>query len=320
MSRVFQLLDADDTIDLMDSTSGIATIHEGYSRPRMDLGMGETSRIVERWQFSLQGSDHDDVADQWQTLTKLARRAKEHQSTIWRTKPVYLKQQTKTETNERYALVYEITDLQAPDIFEAAFEGDDFLKGFAMTVVREHPWRSTAPETLPTVLTLGGSDGTSSATMVQVANFRDEEDVDTIKIDDGGVYGSNMASTAAFDLFPDPAAGGDRLYIGSAAPWKHIVFDVGTAGNFDANIGIYYWNGAWTLMEYGVDYAIFAENGGEVASEDDIFQQTGQWVINVFPPADWTTTTIDGDSKYWIHVRVVSVSTWTTTPANATNG
>ena len=81
MSRVFQLLDADDTIDLMDSTSGIATIHEGYSRPRMDLGMGETSRIVERWQFSLQGSDHDDVADQWQTLTKLARRAKEHQST-----------------------------------------------------------------------------------------------------------------------------------------------------------------------------------------------------------------------------------------------
>ena len=117
MARVFQLLDADDTINLMDSTSGIATIHEGYSRPGMDLGMGESSRIVERWQFSLQGTSHDNVATQWQTLTKLARRAKKHGSTIWRTKPVYLKQQTSAETNERYALVHEITDLQSPDIF-----------------------------------------------------------------------------------------------------------------------------------------------------------------------------------------------------------
>jgi hypothetical protein len=160
--------------------------------------------------------------------------------------------------------------------------------------------------------------------MVHVANFRDDEDVDRIYNHDDNLaaFSSNFASTAAWTLFEvsgsTPAAQ-DDIFVGANVPWKHIAFEIGTAGNVSATISLYYFNGAtWPALILGTDYTIFAENGGEVTSEDDLFQQAGKWAINIFPPSDWATTAINGDTRYWVSINLDTVSSWTTSPTHVT--
>jgi len=316
MARVLSLIGST-TVNLLDSAAaGITTEHARYSQP--DLEVSVPGRIVEQWSFVLKGSSQNNVAAQFQALTKLAREASEYHESIWRTTPVYLKQQAKNESNERYALVYGISGLTSVDPFTTQIEASTAIAQFQMTVIRENPWRSGAPGAIGTALTLDPSDGTGAPTLVHVANFRDDEDVDSIYLDDGGVFGSNLASTAAFDLFPTTAVANDALYIGSAGPWKHIVFNIGTAGVYSGNIILEYWNGAWTGTPAGGDYTVYPTASAGIQSQGSLFKTTGQWAINVFPPSDWATTSVNSQTKYWVRLRVSSVSSWTTTPANAT--
>ena len=322
MARILQITGPAGTVNLIDaSATGIILQRGGGAQGEIPLGLSEGPRLAERWRFNLKGSSHDNVASQLQTLIKLTREAKQFQQELWRQQAVYLQSQTTGESNPRYAPIVEAMDLEIPDRYAFPFEGDSELEGLGLTLVREHPWREYPPTGLFGAWQLTATDGPADDLFVHVANFQDTEDVDAIYVDDGGVFSGSFHATAAWTLFPAVAVAGDALYIGSTNPWKHIVLEIGTAGNFSADLLLEYSNGAagWPDMALGTDFTALAEDGTLIASEDNLFKSTGQWAIHVFPPAAGALETVNALSRYWIRIRLVTVTSWTTSPSNATN-
>jgi hypothetical protein len=128
-------------------------------------------------------------------------------------------------------------------------------------------------------------------------------------------YSANLYGTAAHALFPATATANDALYIGSnTAPWHHAVFQIGTAGDFSADLIVEYWNGsAWTTCPLDTLATVYP-----TGNEDELFKSTGQWVLNVGHLTAWATTTVNSVAAWWIRIRLNAVTTWTTSPANAT--
>src|SRR3972149_10683981 len=118
MARTFKISNGTDEVNLINTaTTGFIAERGGFGSPSIPLGVDEIGRVGERWRFYIKASDHNNAATQVQVLIKLARQAKEYQNNSWRTKPVYLEQTTTNETNARNALVYEVRDVQVPDLF-----------------------------------------------------------------------------------------------------------------------------------------------------------------------------------------------------------
>lgn len=315
MAFVNEITDGTTTVDFT------STNFHGRDRGNLTVPVLGRHRVAERVRIKLVAqASHDAAAVDFQKLIKLLRQAVEFHTSIWRTKPVYLKHQTSAETNARYALIFDVPDLELPDFSARMFEINKAVTDIEFTVVRERLWRSAAPAALGSALTLAETDSAETTpTLVHVANFRDLEDVDSIYVDDGGSFGSNLNASATATLFPATAVAGDHLYIGSAAPWKHIIFEIGTAASISSQLIFEYYNGSWTTMTLGTEFTLFAEGAAEVTDDDNLFNSTGMWAINVFPPSDWAATTINSVSKFWVRVRVGTVTSWTTSPANATN-
>jgi hypothetical protein len=318
MARTFKLTNGSEEVDLINiGATGIIAERGGFGGREIPVGIQAGIQVLERWSFNLKASSHDNAASQIQALVKLAHYARDFGKELWRTRPVYLQQQTTNETNARYAAVLEISDLTIPDFFDQPFEGSAELDGFGMTVLREHPWRSGAPGVLGSAFTLAASDGPVSPSIVQLANFRDDGNLTHVFVDDGGVYGSNLLSAGAGTaLFPAAPAATDNLYIGSTdIPWKHACIGIATAGVFSWDIVVEaYISPAWTALVLGTDYTVFSEAGGEFTSEDNFFKQTGVWSINIFPNANWQTVAINGTTAYWIRIRLNAVTSTTTVP------
>jgi len=277
----------------------------------------EDQIFVERYMAHLSASSHDNAAVQTQALIDLLIDAWRFWNDPRYKTPILMTAKTDNETDTRYALVYNSPDLAYPDFYDNPFRYHDFMPNFGIGIAR-FAWQDAIPGVIGSAKTLTASDGPASPTEVHIANFRDDEDVDTIFVDDGGVFSANRAGTAAFDLYPTTAVAGDALYIGSAVPWKHIMFQIGTAGVYSANIFFEYWNGsAWTQLTAGTDYTLYPEANVGIVSQSP-FDIAGIWAFSFFPRANWAATTVNGASKYWMRARVDAVTSWTTTPSNAT--
>lgn len=137
-----------------------------------------------------------------------------------------------------------------------------------------------------------------------------------------GVYETtNLASVAAFDLFPDDAGVGDAIYFGRYNPsWSFhdIKFNIGTA-LVATNITLvweYQRNGSWTAIP-------------SITDGTNDFQNTGINTVAFDVPENMTHTsyswytylTIDGNRKYgnYIRCRITAVSGITEGGANQTD-
>src|SRR3972149_4799339 len=121
MARTLKITDGTTSVNLPDPAAPGIILQRGGGGPgEIPLGFSEGPQVVERWTFNLKGSSHDNVASQLSTLIKLTRQAKQYHEEIWRRKAVYVESQTTAETAARYALLFEATDLEIPDVF-----GDD---------------------------------------------------------------------------------------------------------------------------------------------------------------------------------------------------
>ena len=319
MARTFVLTDTDDTVNLLDPTALIAE-RGGFGEQEVPLGVKAGLQVVERWSFNLIGTSHDNVAQQLQKLAKLASRAEEHQREIWRKKPVYLQQQTTGETAGRYARVDQILELRMPDRFDQPFESSSELEGMGMTIVRERLWRSGAPGSLGTALTLGASSGPATPLLVHVANFRDDGDLTHVFHYDDSLttFSSNLLSAAnGTGLFPSSPADEDILYfLSTDIPFKHACLAIATAmAGFTGTLVAEYWNGsAWTTAVLGTDFTVFGQSTGEITSLAQLFTSTGLWSINVFPPSAWAKTTVNGQNAYGFRIRIDTFTAMTTVP------
>jgi hypothetical protein len=320
MARTFTITNggtgASDSVNLINlSTSGIVAQKGGFGQRDVPILAGA---ITEEWKFNLRGTNHDHAASQVQLLTKLGREAGEFQEEPWRTKPIYLKVQTTNETNSRYAMIHEVRDLAHPDLFDHPFELEAMIEGLSMTVVREHPWRSAAPNTLPSPMTLGTSDGAGSPTLVHIANFRDDGNLTHVFSDDGGAFSANLISAASTTaLWPAVPVANDALYLGSTdIAFKHAMLTLVQAGNQNWDLALEYYNGADynTALTLGTDYTLFRGDGTEITSLDDLFAYAGILSINLFPPANWATVAVNGVTAYWLRIRVTAFTSGATIP------
>lgn len=301
-------------------TPGWHITRGGGGKPSFPLEFGAGETIVETIEFASRFSDHDEAATEAQAFIKLLRDAYRYRMDETQDEAVYIVQQTGDETNARYAEIFASPDLEWPDLLDHPFETDAWIDPFILTIIRAHPWSSEAPGELPTSpVTLGASDGPASPTMVAVSNFRDDADLTHVfHYDDStATFSANLLSAAVnTDLWPSSPAVDDLLYFGSTdIAWKHAVISIETAADVNWDLKLQYYNGStWTDMTLGTDYTIFAASGGEVASEDDLFNQTGLWAINVFPPSDWATVSINSQTAYWVRVYLVTATSTTTIP------
>lgn len=324
MPRVFEITNGSLIVDLIEITSpGIIAERGGFGNSKFAphqyyaaLSVDD-ELFVERWKLLIKGQSHDNLATQSRNLISLLKQAYQHRLDPEEYGPVYIRQQTTNETNERYSKVYESPEISNPDFFAVPFEAENLIETQGVNIAR-FIWTHQAPGSLGNTLVVDPTDGPAIPTLVHVSNFRDDVNVSVIKTDDGGVFSSNVAGTASFQIFPSIAVVGDAFYIGATEPFKHVVFNINPAAVaiYDATMEFEYWSGAtWTELVYGTDFTLYP-NGDEHA----IFRTTGgNWVISVKPPSDWATTAVDGDTIYWIRIRVSAVVSWTSAAQNATD-
>lgn len=127
-------------------------------------------------------------------------------------------------------------------------------------------------------------------------------------------FSANLNATAAHRIFSTVPKVGDIYYIGSAEVFFHVVNNLGTAGVYTALVLAYeYSDGAagWPDLVSGDDLTLYPD--------DEPWNQTGQVVINFAGNTAWATEVVNGDTKFWLRVRIVSCTAFNTAPANATD-
>lgn len=121
---------------------------------------------------------------------------------------------------------------------------------------------------------------------------------------------------ANYQVFPDAEAADDAVYFGGTVPFCELAL------NLSATVGVYandscvweYWSGAaWTAIPAGTFY----DNTDTSAPTTGLrpFQQDGAFVF--MPPANWASTTVNGQAGYWVRSRVTAAQITTAAVADA---
>jgi Concanavalin A-like lectin/glucanases superfamily len=96
------------------------------------------------------------------------------------------------------------------------------------------------------------------------------------------------AAANATDTVPFAEGAGDMLYIGKAEPFKAVVLDLSTSADLSIDLDVDYWDGSGWLNVSGMT--------------DCTRDMRADGTIIFALPDDWTTTSVNGESAYWIRV------------------
>lgn len=159
---------------------------------------------------------------------------------------------------------------------------------------------STVQKTMNT----GQVDGYAGAFVSNKSNL---SNLTHVKVFDasGATYTDILPATSfPVNLFPPTPAAGDILYLGAQStgfsdldvgPFHSLVFDIDTQAA-GLTITWEYWNGsAWTGVNTPQD-------------NTDLFQKAGIQTFHWTPDTNWTTTSVNGVTGWWIRARVTAVS------------
>ena len=112
------------------------------------------------------------------------------------------------------------------------------------------------------------------------------------------------------ELFPGPVGDEDHFYMGFDVIPSGVTINVTTAGNNEISVRWYYSKG-------GGEWGELANMSPVNDSPSQQFEVTGKIEYSWDVPGDWATDTVDGDTHYWVRVRVRGFSTATTQPLGA---
>jgi hypothetical protein len=118
---------------------------------------------------------------------------------------------------------------------------------------------------------------------------------DWIYVSDGGVFGSNLNQSAAFELFPSSPAINDAIYFGftNLNDWSNVFFYITTVYTGSPTFVYEYWNGSWSALTTTATPAF--STVGPTSLGFDGSSQSG-----------WVTTSVNSQTAYWIRVRFSS--------------
>lgn len=130
-----------------------------------------------------------------------------------------------------------------------------------------------------------GSESADSFGIVYLYNGSTYVDDTTEAASEGGTQ---------FDLMD---ATGEYLYLGDAATFTGAKFEFHTRGSY-YTLKVEYYNGAWTEM---------TANTNDLSENTSDFESDGyiSWTV----PGDWTTNSVNSQTKYWIRISTTTVPT-----------
>lgn len=330
MAAILNITDGTTTVNLLSAKVDYQLRADGYSQSDPELHQvrrksqyaegeaiisSDADNVIETFTIAIYGASHDAIATNLQKLATLQREAKEYQTNNGLQKtPVYITAKTENETGTRYYLVIQIRIPDLPSPFSYFFNSQNALNQVTIIVEREPYAQSHAPRsTLPTALTISApqAPGTQAdATEQYIANFRDTFALTHLyNFDDSaGTFSSNLIASSSFSYFPASPALNDIVYFGSTqGPFRQVVLNIGSAGVFNAAMGWEIWTGAaWDGTAFYVSTNTLVLQSGSCP--------TGTHLVVVDAPSNWTTTTINGVSAYWIRCRIGSFTSWSSSP------
>ncbi|MEA1998238.1 MAG: hypothetical protein U9N61_02780 [Euryarchaeota archaeon] len=326
MARTLTLTDGTSSVDLLD-TSGFQVLIDGsslvepsartiYNSSMFADGrspvMRSANNVTASYRVRLEGTSHDNLASQIQTLVRLIRKARNYHMKAWQQTPVYLQTQTTGETNTRYTLIYDGTIEIEDSVFDPPVDPGNRINEITVTLEREPYWRSHAPHTMPDAITLAShmpSGADDDDTEQWVSNQKAAVEISHIFNYDSSAAAfslnkKNVGHFAYFYVADTTVANNDCVYFGAAAPWNVAVLNIGTAFSGDVDYVVEYYDGAaWQTDTWlGVSGGFF-DNA-----------KTGSMCISISNVDDWSSTTINSQDLYWIRIRITAVTTWTQFP------
>ena len=127
--------------------------------------------------------------------------------------------------------------------------------------------------------------------------------------DDGGsqtneTAAANNATTNDMTLLPSTPAVDDAYYFGATDKFWQLELDIGQNGSGVWTIDWEYWNGAWTSLS----------SSGLNDGTDGFRAGTGTKYVRFDPPSNWTTSTEQSITAYWVRAIVTAYTSITTQP------
>jgi hypothetical protein len=145
------------------------------------------------------------------------------------------------------------------------------------------------------------------------ANSESDTTFDKVFLDEGSVFTDNTTEAGtedgtSFSLMNDTS---DYLYVGLSSTFAGISFEFDTRGS-NYSLEGEYWNGtAWTSID--ISGATYTDDTSNFESDGRIY-----WDI----PSNWTTTSVNSQTKYWVRIStsttpVTTATAYIITPANS---
>ena len=325
MARIIEITDGSITVDLLDA-SGFKLLLDGWpnSEPSAREVWGSSffaagrrpllrapNNVKEIFSMKLNTSGQDNAAANIQKLTRLIRQARNNYLTSWEQTPVYFKVKFSDETNTRYALIYDGRLDFTNSMDDVQYDSSQLIRGVTLTIEREPYWRSHVPQTLPDpiVIDAAGAPAVQAIDTEQhFANYRGNAALSHVYAYDDNLaaFSANQVAETAFPFFEvsgSTPALNDIHYFGAPVPWFNLVINIGTIKVALFDYALEYWDGgAWV--------------SGPAVSPF-FFEYLGMSSLSFEAETDWATTAINGQTLYWIRLRISNWTSWTTSPAQA---
>ncbi len=333
MTHTRQITDGTTTISLVNSTGFRGTTRsDGVKLSGSDLQndtwIPETHKLLlHGTNASYSGSagtgSEQNLAEQLIALIRLLRKAERYFTDPSQPYPVYMTEKVSGEANTRYALVRGAYELMHPNLFERAISEQHIIPDITLTIIRESAWRSGVPGTLPTASTIRarsqdlaqdvlGNSNEIMASLEYIYNYDDSASSFSVNYA-GAAFWPFKVSTSVWEV-------DDCVYFGSTNSFmRHILLPVLVAGVYTADepIIVEYGKGGgsptWTALTLGTEYTIYPTEGG--ATGTPLFGNLGLNAVNVNVPSDGALATVNGQSAYWIRLRIPSGISLTTMPS-----
>lgn len=322
MTRVNKLVGPNDTIDFLPP-SPIGVAKDGYGDVRLDSSVLSarrgTGRVTESLTLMLQGADVTATAILLNRLSLLLRDAARFWDDPSQPTPVYWEQRAEGEAGSRFAVLYEAPDASIRNAAARIFQASSWIDKLPLTLIREHPWRTQVPTSLPSPLTLTKTSGTVDKPEIHVTSVEHNSPKTHLYTWDQSlnVFSANLNALTSIDLWkpgaPAPAVG-DIVYVGwQTRPGFNIVLPIASIGDL---VGTYavkasYAGPVFTALTLGSQLTLYPDPGTDLAN---LFKTIGEWVINAQPGSLWVQTAINGVTAYWLAIEILTLTGGTTPP------
>ena len=263
------------------------------------------ANATESFNFKVNDLTRNKVLQHISDLLILLEKAIEYWETDYQNTPIYLEVQT-ADGNTQYAIIKSYTFLELDNPFAQPFFTTSQIAFDELNLnIERGDWLDQIPGSSEAVSTFVIGSEYSSNGITFTPSIYMPTNITHIYVDNGGVFGSNLVASTAFNLLPAAPAINDAIYFGNDnnEPIFSAIFDIGTAWTGTSIAGVWeeYRSGSWGT--------IITQN-----DETDDFTTTGVNGFWYLPSTATQQVTINSVAGNWIRFRVTTATGVTTVP------